>query len=99
MLNIFQIIAVSFFLITGIYFGILWVRKTFEYASEIKDEDKIKGSRTSAIYSSLSALGLFLAIEIYSPNVICIPFLFLFIGLFWLNYLVYKKSINFVRKR
>ncbi len=99
MLNIFQIITVCFFVIVGIYFGILWVRKTFEYASEIKDEDKIKGSRISAIYSSLSALGLFLAIEIYSPNAICLPFLFLFIGLFWLNYLVYKKSINFVRKR
>lgn len=99
MLDFFQKMLAALFIVVAIYFGTLWVRKIFEYASEIKVEDRINGAKHSAIYSSLSVLGLFLAIEIYTPNVICIPFLFLFIGLFWLNYLIYKKTINFVGKR
>jgi hypothetical protein len=99
MLDFFQIIGAALCVIVAVYFGILWIRKTFEYASEINVEEKLRGSKLSAVYSSLSTLGLFLALEIYSPNVICIPFLFLFIGLFWLNYLIYKKTVNLVRKR
>ncbi len=88
----------SLFVVVAVCFGVLWIRKIFEYASEKRAEDKIKGSKLSTIYASLSAIGLFLAIEIYSPNIICIPLLFLFIGLFWLNYIIYKKTTNFLEK-
>ena len=98
MLDLFQKIVAILLAVVATYFGALWVRKILEYASEIKVEEKIKGSKLSTIYASLSALSLFLAIEIYSPDAICIPFLVLFIGLLWLNHLIDKKTIELTRK-
>jgi len=99
MLEVIQKIVVALFVVVAIYFGILWIIKTFEYASEIKAEDKVKGAKLSTKYLCVSAIGIFLAIEIYAPNVICIPSLFFFIGLFWLNYIIYKKTVIFLEKR
>lgn len=99
MLRVLQIITASIFALAALYFGILWAIKTFEYASEVDAEAKITGAKLSTKYLCLSAIGLFLAVEIYAPNRGCIPFLLIFIGLFWLNYIAYKKTIVFLEKK
>ena len=47
-----------------------------------------KGIRLRSIYLSAAGLCLFAAQEIYQPNLLCIPVLLFFIGLFWAEYLL-----------
>jgi len=98
MLEIFQKIGASIFIMVAMCFGILSAIKTFEYAVKKKAEDKIKGAKISAIYLILSLVGFFLAVEIYMPNIICIPLFFVFLLLFWVNYIIYKKTTTFLEK-
>jgi len=98
MLYFFQKVIALLFAVISICFIVLSGIKTLEYTVKKETSDKIKGAKISAIYFGVSAIAFFLAVEIYKPNLICIPFLLFFILLSWFSYTIYKKTNEFLDK-
>ena len=96
MLQIIRLLVALPLGVVGIYFGIKGFTKSIErYKINV---DKIDCARIAARNFTFSLIFMFLAVETYTPSLVCIPFLFVFIGLAWLDYAIYKKTTRFLKR-
>ena len=95
-LEIFRIIASVLFLFLGGYLFILSMTEVY------KQYDGMKMTRRAAVlrvrYLSGTVICGFLAAEFFIFDIICVPFLFLFLGLVWLEYLINIGVISLLNK-
>ena len=80
--------------IVGVYFGVKGFAKSVERFN--LNANKINCAKLVAQHFTISFIFFFLAIETYTPSLVCVPFLFLFIGLIWLEYTIYRKTSKFL---
>jgi hypothetical protein len=96
MTELIRVLLTILFVFIGVYFGFLSLRVSL--GNKLNDSEKLYAAKRSAQYLSLSAASIFIGIEIYRPTVLCVPFLAVFLILFWLEYLIRKGVISFLRK-
>lgn len=80
--KLYQGIGITFFTLLAISSGVFSVVIPFLF----KKKGVAKGIKYRAIGLSIAVSSVVFALELFKPNVICIPFWAVFIGLVWLEF-------------
>jgi hypothetical protein len=86
--NTVRDIAISFFALCASVSMLFSLISPFYFPKKKTAQNKNEGIKYRAIGMSLAACFAFVAVELLVPNIICIPVLLIFIGLFWLEFLL-----------
>ena len=96
--NLLYIIRVSISVALLIFSGYLFLMSIVKAYKNFNNwKITKKAAIVRAYYSSGSVICAFIAAEVFVPNIIFIPLLFIFLGVVWLKYLIDLAVIAFLK--